>query len=227
MRKRNANNHNHTLHYDAEYEGFALHTANAPYILPFVDRLHTVMDRVLQNHKRVLAVKFDLHLPAHTNPYLQRNPITDFIERVKAGIASYQKSLNRRSKRVYPTDVEYVAKVEQTEECELEHYHVVLFTNKDTLYPVGNLSHEDPTKLGQIIRQAWLKTHGLSADSPVALLHTSTPVFRVLQGPLSTNDPVHRDAFLHFSYLCKEGTTKYQGKRQSFYSSNAKNKAPV
>ncbi len=227
MRKRNTNNHNHTLHYDAEYAGFDLHTANAPYILPFLDRLHTVMDRVLQNHKRVLAVKFDLHLPAHTNPYLQRNPITEFIERVKAGITSYQKSLHRRSKRVYPTEVEYVAKVEQTEECELEHYHVVLFTNKDTLYPVGNLSHEDPTKLGQIIRQAWLKTHGLSADSPVALLHTSKPVFRVLQGPLSTDDPVHRDAFLHFSYLCKEGTTKYQGKRQSFYSSNAKNKAPA
>ncbi|RUO40294.1 YagK/YfjJ domain-containing protein [Idiomarina aquatica] len=227
MTKRNTNNHNHTLHYDAEYAGFDLHTANAPYILPFLDRFHTVMQRVLQSHKRVLAVKFDLHLPTHTNPYLQRNAITEFIERVKAGIVSYQNAVARRNQRVYPTEVEYVAKVEQTTDSELEHYHVVLFTNKDTLYPVGNLSHEDPTKLGQIIRQAWLKTHGLSADSRVALLHTSTPVFRVLQGPLSTYDPVHRDAFLHFSYLCKEKTTKYQGKRQSFYSSNAKNKAPA
>lgn len=227
MTTRNTNNHNHTLHYDAEYAGFDLHTANAPYILPFLDRLHTVMQRVLQNRNRVLAVKFDLHLPAHTNPYLQRNPITEFIERVKAGIASYQNAVARRDQRVYQTEVEYVAKIEQTQDSELEHYHVVLFTNKDTLYPVGNLSHDDPTKLGQIIRQAWLKTHGLSADSRVALLHTSTPVFRVLQGPLSTYDPVHRDAFLHFSYLCKEKTTKYQGKRQSFYSSNAKNKAPA
>lgn len=227
MTKRNTNNHNHTLHYDTEYAGFDLHTANAPYILPFLDRFHTVMQRVLQSHKRVLAVKFDLHLPTHTNPYLQRNAITEFIERVKAGIASYQNAVARRNQRVYPTEVEYVAKIEQTPDSELEHYHVVLFTNKDTLYPVGNLSHEDPTKLGKIIRQAWLKTHGLSADSRVALLHTSTPVFRVLQGPLSTDDPVHRDAFLHFSYLCKEKTTKYQGKRQSFYSSNAKNKAPA
>jgi len=227
MTKRNTNNHNHTLHYDAEYAGFDLHTANAPYIRPYLGRLRTVMQRVLQKHKRVLAVKFDLHLPAHTNPYLQRNPITEFIERVKAGIASYQNAVARRGQRVYPTEVEYVAKIEQTPDNELEHYHVVLFTNKDTLYPVGNLSHEDPTKLGKIIRLAWLKTHGLSADSRVALLHTSTPVFRVLQGPLSTDDPVHRDAFLHFSYLCKEKTTKYQGKRQSFYSSNAKNKAPA
>lgn len=224
MTKRSPHNHNHTLHYDTVFKGFHLHMANAPYIQEFLERLYIVMLRSLENHRRILAVKFDLHLPANANPYMQRNPITDFIDRVKAGIASYQNSLKRQGKRVYPTEVEYVAKIEQVG-SDREHYHVVIFVNKDTFYKVGNLSCVDPTQLGQIIRQAWLKTHGLPIYSPAALFHTTNPVFRVLYGPLNANDETHKEAFLHYSYLCKEQSTKYQGKRQSFYSSNAKNKA--
>ncbi|MEL7798102.1 MULTISPECIES: YagK/YfjJ domain-containing protein [Idiomarina] len=225
--KRSKYNPNHILCYGSRYKGFDMWKQNAPYIEQYLDKLYEVFQRSFYNHPRTLVVCFDLHLPFYSQHSLVRNPITEFIENIKRGIKSYQLKQQREKKRIHHTQIEYVAKVEQTIESPLEHYHVVLFLNKDTFYNVGNLSHEDRTQLGRIIRHAWLKVHGISTDSTAALLHASNPVSYSLEGPLTCLNKQHEVVFKRISYLCKEATTKYQGRHQSFYSSNAKNKAPA
>lgn len=227
MCKRSRYNHNLRLHHEPTYKGFNLRKKNSPYFGNFLDNLHGTIQRSLRSQPRTLAVVFCLHMPFNSRRNIERNPITDFMEYLKRGIKSHANMKRQLGKRVHPCFLEYVVKVEQKVECPLEHYHVVLLLNKDEYYHVGNLSHLDQSILGQIIRKAWLKVHKIDENSPVALVHGSNPSSIVIQGEFSPVVEEHQAAFRWLSYLCKEETTKYQGRHQSFYTSNAYTKAPV
>ncbi|MDV6316237.1 uncharacterized protein DUF3296 [Idiomarina loihiensis] len=216
---RNPMNHNQTLYYDTSYKGFPLWSQHAPYIKEDLSGLHDTMERALNEHSRTLAVRFDLKVPVAGMPLHLEPPMEHFIRAVNRRIkAKYDRERLLKGSAHHCT-VRYARKAEQNIQSPYEHYHVVLFVNNDVFRQVGNLGPGDNSELGKIIRDAWYSTGGVNAGPTEYLIHGSTPSYRRLKGPFNSFSQETREAFRHYSYLCKESTTLYQRGRPAFTTS--------
>jgi len=216
---RNPMNHNHTLYYDSSYRGFPLWPQHAPYIEENLSRLYDTMERALKEHKRTLAVRFDLKVPVAGIPLHPVPPMERLFKAVNRKVrAKYEKELKLKP-YVHQCTVRYAQKTEQRVESPYEHYHVVLFVNNDVFRQVGHMGPGDDSELTEIIRSSWFSIANVGENTTECLIHGSTPSFRRLKGPFNSTNPDMIDAFRHFSYLCKEDSTLYRRGRPAFTTS--------
>lgn len=227
-RKRSKYNHNLKLYHEPTYKGFKLKRSNAPYIEQHLDGLYATIISALNQHHRTLAVRFDLKVPLSGIPIEVDNPIKRFIDAVRARINTHLKQKFKREGRFRSCRLRYAVKVEQKVIALHEHYHVILFVNNDVFRCIQNLGPNDNSALGKIIRDSWHSVAKLDERSTEVLIHSSPTPNRYLTGSVSSDNPIMRAAFEHYSYICKEDSTLYRMNRPSFYSSSklAKNKEP-
>ncbi|WP_285328899.1 YagK/YfjJ domain-containing protein, partial [Vibrio parahaemolyticus] len=153
----------------------------------YLDRIILTMCKVLKDYKRVHALRLDLRLPVSdsekdilrrdeilNNTFNQKNIIKRFFESLKAKIKAQEKRMKASEKRVYPCHLRYVWCRERNKSNN-DHYHLVLFFNKDRYFSSGYRDNEE--SLVRLIMDAWSSALGEyvdNADRLVQLVYKGT-----------------------------------------------------
>ncbi|MDG2738786.1 inovirus Gp2 family protein, partial [Vibrio parahaemolyticus] len=190
----------------------------------YLDRIILTMSKALKDYKRVHALRLDLRLPVSdsekdilrrdeifNNKFNQKNIIKRFFESLKAKIKAQEKRMKVSGKRIYPCHLRYVWCRERNKSTN-DHYHLVLFFNKDRYFSSGYRDNEE--SLVRLIMDAWSSALGEyvdNADRLVQLVYKGTHY--VDQNKYDFENKYHA-LFTRLSYFAKNRTKHYdEGKR--------------
>ncbi|EHR5764599.1 inovirus Gp2 family protein [Vibrio parahaemolyticus] len=190
----------------------------------YLDRIILTMSKALKDYKRVHALRLDLRLPVSdsekdilrrdevlNNTFNQKNIIKRFFESLKAKIKAQEKRMKASEKRVYPCHLRYVWCRERNK-SDNDHYHLVLFFNKDRYFSSGYRDNEE--SLVRLIMDAWSSALGEyidNADRLVQLVYKGT---HYLDQNKYDFENKYQALFTRLSYFAKNRTKHYgEGKR--------------
>ncbi|EKQ3523516.1 inovirus Gp2 family protein [Vibrio parahaemolyticus] len=190
----------------------------------YLDRIIVTMSKALKDYKRVHALRLDLRLPVSdseknilrrdeflNNTFDQKNIIKRFFESLKAKIKAQEKRMKASEKRVYPCHLRYVWCRERNKSNN-DHYHLVLFFNKDRYFSGGYRDNEE--SLVRLIMDAWSSALGEYVDSTDRLVQLVYKGTHYLDQNKYDFENKYQALFTRLSYFAKNRTKHYgEGKR--------------
>ncbi|KHF15116.1 hypothetical protein PO80_12580 [Vibrio parahaemolyticus] len=190
----------------------------------YLDRIILTMSKVLKDYKRVHALRLDLRLPVSdsekdilrrdeilNNTFNQKNIIKRFFESLKAKIKAQEKRMKASEKRVYPCHLRYVWCRERNK-SNSDHYHLVLFFNKDRYFSSGYRDNEE--SLVRLIMDAWSSALGEYVDNADRLVQLVYKGTHYLDQNKYDFENKYQALFTRLSYFAKNRTKHYdEGKR--------------
>ncbi|EHJ9982283.1 inovirus Gp2 family protein [Vibrio parahaemolyticus] len=190
----------------------------------YLDRIIVTMSKVLKDYKRVHALRLDLRLPVSdseqellrrdeflNNTFNQKNIIKRFFESLKAKIKAQEKRMKASEKRVYPCHLRYVWCRERNKSNN-DHYHLVLFFNKDRYFSSGYRDNEE--SLVRLIMDAWSSALGEYVDNADRLVQLVYKGTHYLDQNKYDFENKYQALFTRLSYFAKNRTKHYgEGKR--------------
>lgn len=190
----------------------------------YLDRIIVTMSKALKDYKRVHALRLDLRLPVSdseqellrrdeflNNTFNQKNIIKRFFESLKAKIKAQEKRMKASEKRVYPCHLRYVWCRERNKSNN-DHYHLVLFFNKDRYFSSGYRDNED--SLVRLIMDAWSSALGEYVDNADRLVQLVYKGTHYLDQNKYDFENKYQALFTRLSYFSKNRTKHYgEGKR--------------
>lgn len=214
---RHPQNHNLRLHYDNTYQGLPVMHGKGPFIRGHLERLHSTMQRALDQHPRTFAFRVELKFPssgmlpcyAFTNEVISR-----FLESFKAKIEHGRRIARRSNRYAHSCTVRYVW-VREIAGSDRPHYHLVIFLNKDAYNTLGYFASEGRNIFNRL-EEAWASALRLRRDAVAGLVHIpeNATYYITRDGWQSQTDFFHRA-----SYLCKAATKEYGDRQHSFGAS--------
>ncbi|EGQ8511227.1 inovirus-type Gp2 protein [Vibrio parahaemolyticus] len=190
----------------------------------YLDRIILTMSKALKDYKRVHALRLDLRLPVSdsekdilrrdeilNNTFNQKNIIKRFFESLKAKIKAQEKRMKASEKRVYPCHLRYVWCRERNK-SDNDHYHLVLFFNKDRYFSSGYRYNEE--SLVRLIMDAWSSALGEYVDNADRLVQLVYKGTHYLDQNKYDFENKYQALFTRLSYFAKNRTKHYgEGKR--------------
>ncbi|EJG0468937.1 inovirus Gp2 family protein [Vibrio parahaemolyticus] len=190
----------------------------------YLDRIILTMSKALKDYKRVHALRLDLRLPVSdseknilrrdeflNNTFDQKNIIKRFFESLKAKIKAQEKRMKASEKRVYPCHLRYVWCRERNKSNN-DHYHLVLFFNKDRYFSSGYRDNEE--SLVRLIMDAWSSALGEYVDNADRLVQLVYKGTHYLDQNKYDFENKYQALFTRLSYFAKNRTKHYgEGKR--------------
>ncbi|TOD74407.1 hypothetical protein CGJ57_21340 [Vibrio parahaemolyticus] len=190
----------------------------------YLDRIIVTMSKALKDYKRVHALRLDLRLPVSdseknilrrdeflNNTFDQKNIIKRFFESLKAKIKAQEKRMKASEKRVYPCHLRYVWCRERNKSNN-DHYHLVLFFNKDRYFSSGYRDNEE--SLVRLIMDAWSSALGEYVDNADRLVQLVYKGTHYLDQNKYDFENKYQALFTRLSYFAKNRTKHYgEGKR--------------
>ncbi|EGQ9304185.1 inovirus Gp2 family protein [Vibrio parahaemolyticus] len=190
----------------------------------YLDRIILTMSKALKDYKRVHALRLDLRLPVSdsekdilrrdeilNNTFNQKNIIKRFFESLKAKIKAQEKRMKASEKRVYPCHLRYVWCRERNK-SDNDHYHLVLFFNKDRYFSSGYRDNEE--SLVKLIMDAWSSALGEYVDNADRLVQLVYKGTHYLDQNKYDFENKYQALFTRLSYFAKNRTKHYgEGKR--------------
>ncbi|TOM70430.1 hypothetical protein CGH73_05705 [Vibrio parahaemolyticus] len=190
----------------------------------YLDRIILTMSKALKDYKRVHALRLDLRLPVSdseknilrrdeflNNTFDQKNIIKRFFESLKAKIKAQEKRMKASEKRVYPCHLRYVWCRERNKSNN-DHYHLVLFFNKDRYFSSGYRDNEE--SLVRLIIDAWSSALGEYVDNADRLVQLVYKGTHYLDQNKYDFENKYQALFTRLSYFAKNRTKHYgEGKR--------------
>ncbi|EGR3313320.1 inovirus Gp2 family protein [Vibrio parahaemolyticus] len=190
----------------------------------YLDRIILTMSKALKDYKRVHALRLDLRLPVSdseknilrrdeflNNTFDQKNIIKRFFESLKAKIKAQEKRMKASEKRVYPCHLRYVWCRERNKSNN-DHYHLVLFFNKDRYFSSGYRDNEE--SLVRLIMDAWSSALGEYVDNADRLVQLVYKGTHYLDQNKYDFENKCQALFTRLSYFAKNRTKHYgEGKR--------------
>ncbi|HHG3301364.1 TPA: inovirus Gp2 family protein [Vibrio parahaemolyticus] len=190
----------------------------------YLDRITLTMSKALKDYKRVHALRLDLRLPVSdseknilrrdeflNNTFDQKNIIKRFFESLKAKIKAQEKRMKASEKRVYPCHLRYVWCRERNKSNN-DHYHLVLFFNKDRYFSSGYRDNEE--SLVRLIMDAWSSALGEYVDNADRLVQLVYKGTHYLDQNKYDFENKYQALFTRLSYFAKNRTKHYgEGKR--------------
>ncbi|MCG6459287.1 inovirus Gp2 family protein, partial [Vibrio parahaemolyticus] len=178
----------------------------------------------LKDYKRVDALRLDLRLPVSdsekdilrrdeflNNTFNQKNIIKRFFESLKSKIKAQEKRMKLSGKRVYPCHLRYVWCRERNKSTN-DHYHLVLFFNKDRYWKCGCKDNEE--SLARLIMDAWNSALGEFVDNVDRLVQLVCKGAHYLDQNKYDFKNKYQALFTRLSYFAKNRTKRYgEGKR--------------
>jgi len=192
---------------------------NQPLVIPYLDAIEKVMLAACAEHKRTFAVRIDLRLPAHSNTIdLDCNKVIKrFIASLEAQIKADTNRKTREGRTPHPCNVRYIWAREQST-AHHQHYHLVLFFNKDRYHCTGKINAESDNLFTRIVK-AWASALSLPVDETMQLVHLPQNAHYYLDAN-NPNFIQDFDAlFYRLSYLAKLNTKQYGSGQRCFGSS--------
>jgi len=214
---RHPQNHNLKLHYDNTYQGLPVMHGKGPFIREHLERLHSTMQRTLDQYPRVFAFRVDLKLPlsgmlpsyAFTNELISR-----FLESFKAKIEHSRSMARRNNRYAHGCRVRYVWTRELATEGR-PHYHLVILLNKDAYNALGYYASEGKNVFSRL-EEAWASALRLPRDAVAGLVHIpDNATYYITRDSWQSQ----ADFFHRASYLCKAATKEYGDRQHSFGAS--------
>lgn len=186
------------------------------YNLDYQASIAATVDKALQSHSRVTAIRVDLRLSDNFDgSALKSSIMTRFIESLKAKVAADLKRKEQAWKRNLACDLKYAWVREVGPINGKIHFHALLLLNKDIYHSLGDFD-EKSGNLSALIRQAWCSALGLPFPEYQKLVHF--PHGGVMY--INKNDPEfmrQRKIVLdRADYLAKEATKQYGDGERSF-----------
>ncbi|HIF5948536.1 inovirus Gp2 family protein [Vibrio parahaemolyticus] len=190
----------------------------------YLDRIILTMSKALKDYKRVHALRLDLRLPVSdsekdilrrdevlNNTFNQKNIIKRFFESLKAKIKAQEKRMKVSGKRIYPCHLRYVWCRERNKSTN-DHYHLVLFFNKDRYFSSGYRDNEE--SLVRLIMDAWSSALGEYVDNADRLVQLVYKGTHYLDQNKYDFENKYQVLFTRLSYFAKNRTKHYdEGKR--------------
>ncbi|EGQ9886228.1 hypothetical protein AWQ14_19310 [Vibrio parahaemolyticus] len=190
----------------------------------YLDRIILTMSKALKDYKRVHALRLDLRLPVSdsekdilrrdeifNNTFNQKNIIKRFFESLKAKIKAQEKRMKASEKRIYPCHLRYVWCRERNKSNN-DHYHLVLFFNKDRYFSSGYRDNEE--SLVRLIMDAWSSALGEYVDNADRLVQLVYKGTHYLDQNKYDFENKYQALFTRLSYFAKNRTKYYdEGKR--------------
>ncbi|OHX40927.1 inovirus Gp2 family protein [Vibrio parahaemolyticus] len=190
----------------------------------YLDRIILTMSKALKDYKRVHALRLDLRLPVSdsekdilrrdeifNNTFNQKNIIKRFFESLKAKIKAQEKRMKASEKRIYPCHLRYVWCRERNKSNN-DHYHLVLFFNKDRYFSSGYRDNEE--SLVRLIMDAWSSALGEYVDNADRLVQLVYKGTHYLEQNKYDFENKYQALFTRLSYFAKNRTKHYdEGKR--------------
>ncbi|MDC3189222.1 inovirus Gp2 family protein [Pseudoalteromonas elyakovii] len=192
---------------------------NQPLVIPYLDAIEKVMLAACAEHKRTFAVRVDLRLPAHSNTIdLDCNKVVKrFIASLEAQIKADTKRKAREGRILHPCNVRYIWAREQNT-AHHQHYHLVLFFNKDRYHCTGKINLESDNLFTRIVK-AWASALSLPVDETMQLVHLPNSAYYYLDANNSDFTQDFHALFYRLSYLAKLNTKQYGSGQRCFGSS--------
>ncbi|WP_337236679.1 inovirus Gp2 family protein [Proteus faecis] len=128
--------------------------------LEIKDKIIKTMGSVLEQSSRVFIVRIDLRFPLKVKHKKDSRVISRFFESLKSKLKAKEKRNKKDKKRIYPNKLKYVWVREVGPVNKHQHYHCVLFFNKDTFFSLGNF--ENTYNLYSMINSAWFSAIGIN-----------------------------------------------------------------
>lgn len=215
---------------DSYFDGLRILGPLDDYKQDHLGSLRDVMNDSVAEFPRTYAARIDLRLPNiryDPNCLLSRDEIVSynrnytrlmkrFIESLRSKVfAQSQRKLNQ-GKRVHRNHVRY-AWCRERRTSENDHYHLVLFFNKDRFHTLGKYKSRD--SLASIIIEAWATALGMEFEDVRWLVEfPENHGYYLMDGKPEFNRQ-YRDLFRRISYLAKKDTKHYGEGRRNFGTS--------
>lgn len=182
---------------------------NQPLVIPYLDVIEKVMLAACAEYKRTFAVRIDLRLPAHSNTIgLDSNKVIKrFIASLEAQIKADTKRKAREGRTPHPCNVRYIWAREQST-AHHQHYHCVLFFNKDRYHCTGKINAESDNLFTRIVK-AWASALSLPVYETMQLVHLPNNAHYYLDANNSDFNQDFHALFYRLSYLAKLNTKQY------------------
>lgn len=182
---------------------------NQPLVTNYLDAIEKVMLAACAEHKRTFAVRIDLRLPAYSNTInLNSNKVcTRFVASLVAQIKADTKLKAREGKTPHPCNIRNIWAREQNI-AHHQHYHCVLFFNKDRYHCTGKINAESDNLFTRIVK-AWASALSLPLDETMRLVHLPENAHHYLDAnnPNFTQD--FHALYYRLSYFAKLNTKQY------------------
>lgn len=200
-------NKNHHLYFDSGYHSLPVMSVHYPMVEEYLQALHGVLMKALDQHRRVFAFRVDLHLPAGTGDNADvfcNSAVSRFIESFKAKIRHNREVVSKTGSYAHRTKVRYFW-VREVGDCGRIHYHIVFLLNGDAFNWLGSYQ-SSVTNMANRVCEAWASALCESVVRAKTLVHfPEKPSYLILR-----DDPNSVAAFFHrASYLCKARTKQY------------------
>lgn len=190
----------------------------------YLDRILLTMSKALKDYKRIYALRLDVRFPVSdsekdilrrdeflNNAFNQKNIIKRFFESIKAKINAQEKRMKVSGKRVYPCQLRYVWCRERNKSIN-DHYHLVLFFNKDRYWKCGRKDHDE--SLVRLIMDAWNSALGEYVENVDRLVQFVYKGAHYLDQNKYDFESKYQALFTRLSYFAKNRTKHYgEGKR--------------
>lgn len=208
------------------YQGLPIQGTLDSNSLLYLDKLLDTINLSLLEHPRTYAIRVDLRLPGFDvyDDCLSRDEIISynwdrinlmkrFIESLSAKVKAQTRRMCREGKRARPCTVRY-AWVRERYTSRNDHYHVVLFFNKDRYYKAGQYSSDG--SLASMIIDAWSSALGCSLASNSRLVEFPKDHGYFLNENDRNFSQQYSDLFHRISYMAKKRTKHYGEGRRCF-----------
>lgn len=182
---------------------------NQPLAIPYLDAIEKVMNAACSEYKRTFAVRIDLRLPAYSNTInLNSNKVyTRFVASLVAQIKADTKLKAREGKTPHPCNIRYIWAREQNI-AHHQHYHCVLFFNKDRYHCTGKINAESDNLFTRIVK-AWASALSLPLDETMRLVHLPENAHYYLDANSSSFTQGFNALYSRLSYFAKLTTKQY------------------
>ncbi|WP_439146116.1 inovirus Gp2 family protein [Vibrio sp.] len=212
------------------FDGLKIQGPRDDYNDSYLEGLRDVMNDSVAEFPRTYAARIDLRLPNFRyDPYcLSRDEIVSynrnytrlmkcFIQSLGSKIsAQSQRKLNHGIKRVHRNNIRY-GWCRERSTSESDHYHLVLFFNKDRFHTLGN--YRKRGSLASMIIEAWASALNMDFEDVYRLVHFPENHGYYLMDGKPEFSQQYQKLFHRLSYLAKKETKHYGEGRRNFGTS--------
>ncbi|TKF74533.1 inovirus Gp2 family protein [Vibrio kanaloae] len=204
---------------ESTYHGLTIQGSQEENNMLYLDRLLNTMNSALEEYTRVYAIRIDLRLPVDDSFFdcLSRDEIVSynlrrtnlmkrFTESLSARIEAQARKIRGERKRVHSCNVRYAWVRERDTSCN-DHYHLVLFLNKERFCKAGDYSGQD--SLAALAIKSWASALGCAAEDVCRLVYFPRNHGYHLDSNHKDFSCWYSKLFYRISYLAKKRTKRY------------------
>ncbi|MGR6861603.1 inovirus Gp2 family protein [Aliivibrio salmonicida] len=212
MKTKTQTNRNLTITKKDTFNGLNIYKHENGLVINYLDKIYNTIDKAITEYPRTMAVRVDLRM-SKSLLFDKSSVIKNFIASLDAQIQADLNRKKRKGIRVRACNIRYIWVKERSTSLS-NHYHLVLFFNKDVYYCLGDFKNED--NLSHKIKKAWCNALDLDIDEGSRLVNFSDNGVYWLDNNSRNFKDEFDSLFYRASYLAKLETKKYGDGTRSF-----------